>query len=178
MRSLQDDALGGEALLTKLNALRAENAALSHKVAAEMDLRRAAVAETGASTSKTGNSSNLDRAPSPVTQIRPIYPPSLRNSGVGGQVLVDFVVDSQGNVQNAYAASSSQKEFEQPAVDAISQWQFSPGRKADIPVDTHMQIPVVFSVDNSPTSPSSTSPTDWFASSPAVVGDAFTSAAH
>lgn len=90
--------------------------------------------------------SQLDTTPRAVSQTRPRYPFDLRRSGVGGEVVVDFLVDQDGDVQNAYAFSSTNPGFETAAVDAVSQWRFEPGRKNGAPVITHMRVPIVFTI--------------------------------
>lgn len=92
--------------------------------------------------------SQLDRQPQPTVQGPPQYPFEMRRAGISGQVLVDFIVDAQGNVRNAYAVSSTQREFEQAAVIAVSKWHFRPGQKGGHAVATHMQVPIVFSLNN------------------------------
>lgn len=72
----------------------------------------------------------------------------MRKNGVSGQATVDFIVDSAGNVRNAVAASSTDTAFAQAAVDAVSQWSFNPGLKSGRSVNTHMQVPVVFTLGN------------------------------
>ena len=67
-------------------------------------------------------------------------------AGIAGDVLVDFIVDTNGAVRNAYAARSSQREFEAAAVQAVSKWTFRPGRKGGRAVNTHMQVPVGFTL--------------------------------
>ena len=86
----------------------------------------------------------VDRLPRPTKQVRPQYPSELGSVGVDGEVVVDFVVDSQGNVRNAYAAKSSQREFEESAVTAVSQWKFEAGLKGGRAINTHMQVPIVY----------------------------------
>jgi RNA polymerase sigma factor (sigma-70 family) len=88
--------------------------------------------------------SALDTLPAATFQARPAYPPDMRVQGVSGQVLVDLVVDNQGNVQSAVPASSTRPEFEQSAVDAVSLWTFNPATKGGEAVSTHMQIPIVY----------------------------------
>jgi TonB family protein len=92
--------------------------------------------------------SQLDQAPVPTFQPPPQYPFAMRKAGIGGSVLVDFVVDTEGNVQKAYAVRSSQREFEGPAVGAISKWKFRAGQKGGKNVFTHMQVPILFSLQN------------------------------
>ncbi len=91
---------------------------------------------------------SLDQQPQPRVRIQPQYPFEMRRAGVTGEVTVDFIVDSNGDVQNAYALKSSQREFEQPAVAAVSKWKFKPGRKGGRNVNTHMQIPIVFTLND------------------------------
>lgn len=91
---------------------------------------------------------SLDQQPVPRVRIQPQYPFEMRRAGVTGEVTVDFIVDSNGDVQNAYAIKSTQREFEQPAVQAVSKWKFKPGRKGGRNVNTHMQVPIVFTLND------------------------------
>jgi periplasmic protein TonB len=91
--------------------------------------------------------SKLDQQPVAKFQARPQFPFEMRRAGISGQVLVDFIVDTNGEVRNAFAASSSQREFEAAAVQAVSKWKFRPGRKNGHAVFTHMQVPIVFTLN-------------------------------
>lgn len=105
--------------------------------------------------------SALDQMPVARFQARPQYPFEMRRAGESGEVVVDFVVDLNGEVQDARAIRSSRREFEAAAVQAVSKWKFKPGRKGGQDVLTHMQVPIVFSVEGqagrtvAPQSPSS-----------------------
>ena len=92
--------------------------------------------------------SKLDQQPVARFQARPQYPFEMRRAGIAGEVVVDFIVDANGDVQNAYAARSSQREFESAAVQAVSKWKFKPGRKGGRNVNTHMQVPIVFTLND------------------------------
>ena len=89
----------------------------------------------------------LDQQPAPRLQGRPQYPFEMRRAGISGEVVVDFIVDTNGDVQNAYALRSTQREFEAAAVAAVSKWKFKPGRKGGRDVPTHMQVPIVFTLN-------------------------------
>lgn len=135
------DLRGDDALLARL---RDEAVALQSRLQAEA--RAAALATTAASSGEVFELSKLDQQPVPRFQARPEYPAELRTAGVSGEVVVDFVVDSNGDVQNAFALRSSQREFEAPATAAISKWKFKPGRRGAQNVDTHLQVPIVFTL--------------------------------
>ena len=89
----------------------------------------------------------LDQQPVPQRQVRPQYPADLRRQGAVGTVLVDFIVDSNGDVRNASALRSTNGGFESSAVTAVLKWKFRAGRKAGHAVSTHMQVPIDFILD-------------------------------
>jgi len=89
----------------------------------------------------------LDQTPQAKVQGRPQYPFEMRRAGIAGEVVVDFIVDQNGDVQNAYALRSSQREFESAAVQAVSKWKFKPGKRGGRSVNTHMQVPIVFTLN-------------------------------
>lgn len=91
--------------------------------------------------------SKLDQVPVAKFQARPQYPFEMRRSGVAGEVVVDFIVDTNGDVRNAYSARSTQREFESAAVQAVNKWKFRPGKKGGRAVNTHMQVPIVFTLN-------------------------------
>lgn len=91
--------------------------------------------------------SQLEQAPVARFQVRPQYPFALRRDGVAGEVVVDFIIDANGDVQSAYAVRSSRKEFEAAAVQAVTKWKFRPGRKGGRAVSAHMQVPIMFTLN-------------------------------
>lgn len=91
--------------------------------------------------------SMLDNQPVPKFQARPQYPFEMRRAGIAGEVVVDFIVDANGDVQNAFAVKMSQREFESAAVQAVMKWKFKAGRKGGRNVNTHMQVPIVFTLN-------------------------------
>ena len=89
----------------------------------------------------------LDQKPLARFQARPQYPYAMRRSGISGWAVIDFIVDTNGDVQNAFAIRSSNREFEAAAVQAVSKWRFKPGQKDGRAVPTHMQVPIVFTLN-------------------------------
>jgi periplasmic protein TonB len=90
----------------------------------------------------------LDQQPEILVQARPSYPTALRQAGVGGEVVVDFVVDRGGVVRNVSAVRSTNREFEDSAIAAVSKWKFRAGMKDGRSVATHMQVPIEFFVSS------------------------------
>lgn len=91
---------------------------------------------------------NLDQEPEKKYTPAPIYPFDMHAQGVQGTVVVSFLVDANGDVQQAYAKSSTRREFELAATSAVSKWRFRPGRKGGRNVITRMEIPIEFSLNS------------------------------
>lgn len=87
------------------------------------------------------------RQPIAVTQSRPVYPMDLRMLGLGGEVLVDFIVNRDGGVDNARVVRSTMPGFDVAAVASVQRWRFKPGVKEGRRVNTHMQVPIVFTLE-------------------------------
>lgn len=93
------------------------------------------------------NIEDVDEKPTPLRQIAPNYPPTLRRQKVKGVVVLLFVVDKNGNVTAPSVERSSNMEFEKPALDAIRKWKFSPGKKGGEPVNVRVRIPIQFNLN-------------------------------
>ena len=92
--------------------------------------------------------SQLDQIPVPRIQQQPIYPYEMRRAGITGEVNVGFIVDANGDVRDSYVINSTHREFEVPAVQAVSKWKFRPGRRSGHAVNTRMSVPIVFSFND------------------------------
>jgi protein TonB len=91
---------------------------------------------------------NLDQAPVVRFQAKPVYPFELKRARVAGEVMVAFIVNSDGDVVDAHSVKADVREFEAPAVAAVAKWKFKPGRKGNRAVNTKMQVPIGFSVSD------------------------------
>lgn len=92
--------------------------------------------------------SELDNPPRAVFQAKPVYPYSMRSTGMSGDVLVNFMVDERGNVVDARVVRSTNREFEEPTLRAVSHWRFEPGKRHGRVVRFRMTLPVTFAVGN------------------------------
>lgn len=90
----------------------------------------------------------LDETPRTRSQVAPAYPATERNSGITGEVLVEFTVDESGRVSSARVVRSSHGAFEAPTLRAVEKWRFEPGKKNGRPVCFRMMAPVVFSLND------------------------------
>lgn len=90
---------------------------------------------------------SLDRVPGARVQVPPDYPLAMKQSGAGGSVLVEFVVDPTGRVVGAEAVRYTDREFAEPAVRAVRKWRFEPGRRHGKAVSFRMAVPIEFGIE-------------------------------
>jgi protein TonB len=91
--------------------------------------------------------SNLDKNPRATAQISPEYPTSMRNGGIAGSVTVAFEVNTTGRVIRAEAVNYTRREFVEPALRAVRNWHFEPGKQNGRAVAFRMTVPIEFSLD-------------------------------
>lgn len=89
----------------------------------------------------------LDKKPVVKVSVPPRYPAALREQGIQGQALIEFVVDNNGAVRDASVVRFTEEAFAEAALAAVSKWQFRPGEKNGEPVATKMQVPIVFALN-------------------------------
>lgn len=90
----------------------------------------------------------LDKKPEVRVSITPNYPFEMKRQGIEGRVSVEFMVNADGTVQDPIVRSSTHREFEKPALDAIVKWKFRAGMKNGKNVSTRMLLPIGFKLDN------------------------------
>jgi protein TonB len=87
---------------------------------------------------------DLTRAPRPISQRAPTYPPELRRAGISGTVVLMFIVRADGSTSNVTVERSDNPAFEEPAIRAVRKWRFEPGEKDGKAVNTRVRIPIPF----------------------------------
>ncbi|MCC5848828.1 MAG: TonB family protein [Verrucomicrobia bacterium] len=87
----------------------------------------------------------IDQAPSPRSQLRPLYPPRARMHRIEGWVDLEFVVTAEGTVEDIRVTGSSPDDiFDRSAVQAASRWRFTPGRHQNKPVAVRVRQRISF----------------------------------
>ncbi len=78
---------------------------------------------------------------------KPKYPELAKKSGLEGAVIVEFVIDTTGDVLPGSAkivAAKPEGIFEDAAKEAIYKWKFSPGQQRDRKVRVRWRQPIKF----------------------------------
>jgi protein TonB len=86
------------------------------------------------------------QAAAAASNAQPRYPDTLRATGLGGEVLVQFVVDANGNVepQTLKALKSSHDLFTQAVRAVLPGWRFAPAQIGGRSVSQIVQMPFQF----------------------------------
>ncbi len=87
----------------------------------------------------------VDKRPSLVRRIDPVYPFKARRRNIEGQVMLEFLVNPDGRVEEITVVSAApQGVFEESAKDAVRKWRFSPGEIRGQAVTTRIRVPIRF----------------------------------
>lgn len=78
-----------------------------------------------------------------------LYPPRLRDRGVGGRVVVQFVVGTNGRVDmsTVQVMSADHDELVEATIEAMREFRFTPARMGDRTVRMLTQMPIVWQVE-------------------------------
>jgi protein TonB len=86
-----------------------------------------------------------DEAPRLLRQTRPIFPYEVRQRGIQGVVVVEFIIDERGDV--AYAEiRESIPALDDAAVACVKEWRFAPAKKAGKPIAAGARAPMTFRI--------------------------------
>jgi len=82
-------------------------------------------------------------------QAKVKYPEIARKAHVEGRVIVQLIVDENGNVRDAEILRGAGAGLDEEAIRVISEHaEFTPGRQDGKPVAVRLSIPIVFKLDN------------------------------
>jgi protein TonB len=89
-------------------------------------------------------------APRPLQKVNPSYPEKARQSRKEGTVTLGLTVNKDGSASGVHVVNGIDKEIDQAAVDAVSQWKFAPGTYQGNPVDVDLNVTATFRLNPSP----------------------------
>lgn len=76
------------------------------------------------------------------------YPEMARKAGIEGRVIVQFIVNEQGEVENPRVIRGIGGGCDEEALRAVSNALFKPGRQRGNPVRVQYSLPVIFKLQN------------------------------
>ena len=79
----------------------------------------------------------------------PRYPPIARRLGEQGRIVLRVRVDAGGNPASVEVVEGSgSPRLDAAALQTVASWRFTPAMRGATPVDSWVQVPIVFKLEN------------------------------
>jgi len=88
--------------------------------------------------------------PEKVSGAPPVYTEVARKARVQGVVIIEAIIDEQGNVTNTNILKGLPMGLDQAAVEAVKTWKFKPAMLEGKPVKVYYTLTVNFKVEGGP----------------------------
>lgn len=85
------------------------------------------------------------KTPTKVRDVKPMYPLEAQSARISGVVIIEATIDTDGRVYDAKVLRSIPM-LDQPALDAVRQWEFTPTLLEGVPVPVIMTVTVNFTL--------------------------------
>jgi TonB family protein len=85
----------------------------------------------------------------PINPIAPIYPPEAVKAGITGTVILEVDVSKDGTIKDIKVKKSAMAGpggLDEAAINAVKQWDFSPGKLGRKAIDETLTIPIEFTI--------------------------------
>ncbi|MDX1637015.1 MAG: energy transducer TonB [Balneolaceae bacterium] len=76
------------------------------------------------------------------------YPEMARKAGIEGRVIIQFIVNEEGNVESPRVVRGIGGGCDEEALRAVKEAKFKPGRQRGKPVRVQYSLPIVFKLQN------------------------------
>jgi TonB family protein len=84
------------------------------------------------------------KQPMKVVDVKPKYPERLSAAKVGGNLVLEAVIGTDGTVTDVSVVTGADPELDAAAIEAVRQWEFSTTFLNCTPIDVHMKVNVAF----------------------------------
>lgn len=91
-------------------------------------------------------SDNVTR-PEKISGVPPIYTEIARKAGLTGTVILEAIIDEQGNVTNVQVLKGLPMGLDKAALEAVQTWKFKPARLDGQPVKVYYTLTVNFTLE-------------------------------
>lgn len=80
-----------------------------------------------------------------LTHTQPVYPQEAKEKRIQGEVLLDAVINTKGEVE-LLRVKSGPKELERSALDAVRTWRYQPYLLNGDPIEVQTTITVIYTL--------------------------------
>lgn len=82
--------------------------------------------------------------PKAIRKVNPVYPEIARKARIEGVVILDIIIDKQGNVRNIKVLRPLGMGCTEAAIEAVKQWKYEPSTLNGKPIEIQGTITVTF----------------------------------
>lgn len=111
-------------------------------VAVATTFRMSVIVQSAAGVTPAGGAKGVP--PKPIKFEPPKYPYGMLNSGMVGEVTLEFTISKAGKVQDIFVRESNNPGFNDQAIEAVSRWTFHPATVNGLPVTTRVSQKLEF----------------------------------
>lgn len=90
---------------------------------------------------------NYDTPPRPITMTQPVYPEGAKRDRIEGTVVLEIVIDTNGDVQGPRVLQSV-AGLDEAARACVREWKFEPALEGGVPVSSVARAPITFRLSN------------------------------
>ena len=84
--------------------------------------------------------------PIAIKMVAPKYPENVKKLGIEGTVILNAIIDKNGNVGKVEVKKSLYPALDNEAVKALKQWKFTPAKNDNKPISVWITMPFEFSL--------------------------------
>jgi TonB family protein len=84
------------------------------------------------------------KPPLKLLDVKPLYPGSMKGSGLEGKVNLKATIGIDGAVKTIETVDATNPDFDMAAQDAVRQWRFTPTLLTCVPVEVEMNVAIAF----------------------------------
>lgn len=88
--------------------------------------------------------------PEKISGAPPVYTEEARKARVTGVVVIEAIIDEQGNVTNAAVLQGLPMGLDRSALEAVQGWKFKPATREGKPVRVYYTLTVTFQIQDGP----------------------------
>ena len=84
------------------------------------------------------------REPRRLVEVKPVYPEAARRAHLEGAVILEVIVDTEGNVRDLRVLRGLMLGMTEAAEDAVRRWRWEPAKLNGRPVEVYITVTVIF----------------------------------
>jgi len=130
----------------KITAPKAKEIAISKKVDEGKKAKPEDAKPEEQNQTDAGPTMAANHGPVAIVAPPPVIPPYLKDKDINASVVIEFLVNNQGEATPRLIGSSGNEELDAIALNTVQKWQFKPAEQNHKPIDAKIRLRINFQV--------------------------------